>query len=395
MNNEKKIIYEGKNIILYMDDVSLSKVVFSFTGYEGDLGKNLYGDGFIQKNGFSGFFFVSLQNHWWQTPELDEAIEMANKYTASHNVRISYGQSMGGYGALLSAGRLNSRALVTAPQTTINPKLALVGDVWLEEINKNPIYRDNVLEELGETKSVVVIYDNKGKGDVSHIKYIENSIGVKLYKIPYATHNLPETLKEMGIISQLISDFFNNENAYDRISFRKIIRKRRSESFAYLHRLGVASRQSKNKWLYDFYKKCIVSRIKKKISEDGAWSRNKIDDGFISFNSQVDVFDRENDIFISKGRDPQIFLKNIPKEFSVGKIVFYSSSASIGNFFFSRGEKEKFSVSDSIRFNVKPGVNVVGFEGKSEGKERVQIIRFDPISQVGFFCILSVELMPA
>lgn len=46
--------------------------------------------------GLAAFFFVALANHWWQTHELDEAINIANANTENHTNRIVYGQSMGG-----------------------------------------------------------------------------------------------------------------------------------------------------------------------------------------------------------------------------------------------------------------------------------------------------------
>ncbi len=388
---DKKIIYEGKDIILYMDNISSSKVVFAFTGYEGEPGKNLYGDGFIQKCGFSGVFFVSLQNHWWQTPELIEAINIANSHTKNHEVRVSYGQSMGGYGALLCARRLNSRAVVTAPQTTINPELASIGDIWLENIRRSPIVRDNIREELVGMQSAIVIYDNKGGSDVSHVNYIEGRDGVVLYKIPYATHNLPATLSEMGLLSRVIAGFFESENKFSEFHFRRMIRERRANSFSYLKRLGFFAQRSKSKWLYDYYKKCVVARILEKISEAGLPCIGCVSAAEFRVNSHVESFDESTGVFISKGNDPQVMFKNIPENSTSGTLVFYSSSSSGGNLFYSRGTEERFSAADSMSFRVVAGVNVVQFDVRHEERGGAKALRFDPMSREGFFSVLSVS----
>ncbi|PFH27062.1 hypothetical protein [Burkholderia sp. JKS000303] len=387
----KKIIYEGKDIILYMDNISSSKVVFSFTGYEGEPGKNLYGDGFIQKCGFSGVFFVSLQNHWWQTPELIKAINVANHHTKRHKIRVTYGQSMGGYGALLCARRLNSRAVVTAPQTTINPELASIGEIWLENIRRSPIIRDNVLDELVGIKSAAVIYDNKGASDVSHVKYVERRDRVVLYKIPYATHNIPAALNEMGLLSKAISGFFENENGFEERYFRRMIRENRGNSFTYLKRLGFFAQRSRNKWLYDYYKKCVVARILRKISEaDFSYSRRANEIRF-RVNSHVESFDERAQVFVSKGNDPQVVFRNVPENSASGILVFYSSSSSSGNLFYSRGSEERFSATDALNFKVEAGVNVVRFDTRREESGNARTIRFDPMSCEGFFSVLSIS----
>ncbi|HBH9214098.1 TPA: hypothetical protein KYC37_005265, partial [Escherichia coli] len=212
MLNGKRLIYKGQHIALYIDDVSTSNVIFTFSGH-GANPKDLYGDGFIQSLGFSGVFFVALANHWWQTRELDEAINIANANTENHTNRIVYGQSMGGYGALLCAAKLKSRAVVTAPQTTLNAKNAKIPQSWMKDINQYPVIRDNLASELISVESIKIIYDVKDRWDVSHVNYLKSHIKwIDEYTIPYATHNLPRTLREMGIISSVISSAFKGKN---------------------------------------------------------------------------------------------------------------------------------------------------------------------------------------
>ncbi|MGE6106159.1 alpha/beta hydrolase-fold protein [Aeromonas veronii] len=212
MLDKKRLIYKGQHIALYIDDVSTSDVIFTFSGH-GANPKDLYGDGFIQSLGFSGVFFVALANHWWQTNELNEAINIANTNTKSHTNRIVYGQSMGGYGALLCAARLKSRVVVTAPQTTLDEQNAKIPQSWMKDINQYPIIRDNIVSELIDVESIKIIYDIKDKWDFSHVNYLQAHINwIDTYTIPYATHNLPKTLREMGIISSVIASAFKEEN---------------------------------------------------------------------------------------------------------------------------------------------------------------------------------------
>lgn len=397
MSNGKVQIYKGQQIAVYIDDISPSNVIFTFSGHGADP-KNLYGDGFIQKLGFSGVFFVSLANHWWQTEELEEAIAIANEKTKTHNNRIAYGQSMGAYGALLCSARLQSRAVVTAPQTTLNSQNANIPQVWLNDISQFPIVRDNIEKELLNVNSIKIVYDPKDSWDISHVDHLKKHIHwLDEYKVPYATHNLPGTLKEMGIISSLIPELFKNETL-NKYQFRKSIKANRSKSISYIRKLGTLTEKSKNKWLHGFYKKIATPHIEKamlNIEKHSPETNNETLRNFnsklLSTNQHVEIYDTEKLLFLSRENDPQLIFNNIPNITSTCNLSFFSSVESCGNIFFMRKINSTFSANDAINFTVKPGINHVNFDISGSPETAIEKIRFDPISCKGFFQILELN----
>lgn len=401
MLNAKTQIYKGKYISLYIDNISTSDVIFTFSGH-GANPKNLYGDGFIQQLGFSGVFFVSLANHWWQTPELNEAINIANENTKTHSNRIAYGQSMGGYGALLCAARLKSRVVVTAPQTTLDARKANISQAWMKDISQFPIIRDNVEDELMSVDSIKIFYDNKNSSDVSHVEHLKTHINwLDEYTIPYATHNLPRTLKEMGLITSLISESFKNEKT-NKIEFRKKIRANKAKSISYILNLRRHTEKSKNKWLHPFYKKIATSYIEKEISKVRKNDFIASDDDFrdlncklISMNQHVEIYDADKLLFLSRGNDPQLVYNDIPDSELICRLSFFSNTASYGNIFFLRKSSPGFSPNDAISFSVKSGINHVIFKLSSIKGNPLEKIRIDPISCSGFFQILEFKFEPS
>lgn len=358
MNQSKHLIYKGSQIDLYIDDVSTDNVIFTFSGH-GANPKNLYGDGFIQKHGFSGVFFVALNNHWWQTEELYEAIKIANEYTKNHSNRITYGQSMGAYGALLCASKLRSRVVVTAPQTSINPSEVPLPKIWLDDINKFPKITQPLEIELLATPSINIIYDPKDKCDIAHATHLRNHIPwVNEYKVPYLTHNLPQSLKEMEIISDVIPDFFKNTQI-EKSSLRNKIRTNRIKSTTYLKAVGESVKKSKNKWLYDLYKEIVSSRMQFIFNDSTLDQINIFDKYSLSINQSIETFDINQLIFLIKNSSAQITISKIPEGSKKLFLNFYSNTDSRGSNSFNSENNDSALTQSQIFFNVKKGFNSI------------------------------------
>lgn len=206
---ERSVIFDGDDISVLFDRHSPKGAVFSFSGYEAlKTEKPRYGDGFVQKCGLSGVFFVSKVSHWWQTPDLQKAIDAANEATQGMANRVTYGQSMGGYGALLSAGSLNARAVVTAPQTTLSDKHAPMMGAWCEKIKEHGREgRDNVIDEINASAGASMLFDPRSRVDLGHYRYVGKTKIVP-YIVPFGTHYIPKCLVEMGVFATIIAKMF-------------------------------------------------------------------------------------------------------------------------------------------------------------------------------------------
>ena len=68
-------------------------------------------------------FIVAKQNHWWQVEGLDELCASVKRFSRRFDRVVSYGSSMGGYGALLTAEAVGAtHVLAVSPQTVISSR---------------------------------------------------------------------------------------------------------------------------------------------------------------------------------------------------------------------------------------------------------------------------------
>src|SRR3712207_9016 len=99
------VLFEGSDLKVTLQDRSDGPVVVTFTEHHARYPiAEGFGDRFLEKQGIASVSFISKANHWWQTAEMHQAIDLVRKHSAIASRRkIGYGSSMGAYGAILFA----------------------------------------------------------------------------------------------------------------------------------------------------------------------------------------------------------------------------------------------------------------------------------------------------
>lgn len=254
---QRKILFDGDEILAIYDYVNSDTIVISFSGYNkpGDP-RPFYADGFLQKNNFSAVLVLAKNNHWYQTRELNSAILQIEKIAKSYKHRITYGQSMGAYGALLAAGSLSARAVVTAPQTTIStPNVSMV-PAWIDALKPYGVIKDDIPEQITISKGIDIIYDPRSRIDRQHYRHISKSKLVQAYILPFGTHYIPQCLSEMRLMSEAILGIFNKSLSPN--EFRKKTRSNRLSSQTYISAIIYAAIKRKSKWIANLLLKIIT-----------------------------------------------------------------------------------------------------------------------------------------
>jgi len=403
-----EIIYDGNAIQVIIDRVSdTHDVVFSFASFNAhNHGGPAYGNGFLQKNGFTAVFFLTKINCWWQTKEFDEAIEVANKHTQNIKRRVAYGQSMGGYGALLASGLLNSFALVTAPQTNITN--IPLHPVWKEHISKHPLVRDDVYVQIKKSPGVIVLYDPSCDLDHQHYSYISELPNVNRLIMPFATHNVPQCMLEMGILSDVIVSLLKHDLVSINQARRKIRSKRMCSPTYVLH----ASRfvlKRKGRFLKKRFFNALISSLSNQelkgsdlshvratlTSDDfkNYWVRSSINiDGFnIESANHVEIIEARFALFKSTGNDPQLIISNpIIGHITTLTIFINSSVKSTAVIYYSIKEGARhFNAKQALVQPVNIGCNKLIFILPDDCCS--PDIRFDPLNHEGLFSITSIS----
>lgn len=404
-----EIIFDGKSVQVIIDRVPESNAaVFSFASFNAHKNNGpAYGNGFLQKNGFTAVFFITKIHNWWQSDEFDNAIGIANEHTRNYKRRITYGQSMGGYGALLASGLLNSLALVTSPQTTITAKNIPLHPVWIEHISKFPTVRDDVCTQIKSSLNVVVVYDPANTIDHQHFTYISDHPNVSRMIIPFSTHNVPQAMLEMGVLSEVIVSLlkFDIQSINEA---RKKIRSNRLLSPTYVSRASLYVSRRKGDYIKKRFFNALISslsnpkfngsdlsHIRKTLTSDAYknyWVKSSLNiDGFsIEGINHIEIVEPRFALIKSTGNDPQLILRSQSSS-RVKRLSIHinSSVRSTAAIYYSTKKNARQYNSNQVLVNpVMIGHNKLDFIIPDECCS--SDIRFDPLTHEGVFSITSI-----
>lgn len=177
------------------------------------------GKGMIQKEEFVGIGSGGGENHvifvtdrlrsWFSRPGLqDRVIAAIGDYVAAHGIDrvVTIGNSMGGFGALLFAERLNAHvAIAFVPQFTMDPNV-LAEPRWAKyraNMDAAGLERlDNVL--TGKVPAFAVFGADEGE-DMAHLMALAACPKVQLWKMTGAGHDVAAALKEETLLNKAVS----------------------------------------------------------------------------------------------------------------------------------------------------------------------------------------------
>ena len=91
-----------------------------------------FGHGVFLGFGMDELHIIPRRNHWYQTPDLADATRIARDFAQTRKV-VTYGSSMGGYGAALMSARLGVPAVSLAPQYSLDAEIAPWETRWRED----------------------------------------------------------------------------------------------------------------------------------------------------------------------------------------------------------------------------------------------------------------------
>jgi len=124
---DRQLLYSGNHLHALMQDLDTEVVVIAFNN-RGELPAEgrYWGDRFFEKLGISSVGVVARKANWFPSEEMQEAAAFVREHVRGRRV-ITYGTSMGGYGALKFSKLLDAAvALAFSPQWSNNP--AEIGD---------------------------------------------------------------------------------------------------------------------------------------------------------------------------------------------------------------------------------------------------------------------------
>ena len=225
-----------------------------------------FGADFFAKRGIPAVHFVSLRNHWWQTAEMEAALQAVENLDLRSRFSgiTAYGSSMGGHGALIFSERLQAdRVLAFSPQFALHGRNASWNSVWAKETEDlTELYR---LEDgCSQVANILVVVDPTRKFDMVHVNAIQSHRDIRVLRIPFGAHPPMRYLNDQRLLAPLAEGMVFGTFNFQK--FRHLVRSDRRRNLRYL--LGIARRLHRRKSTTGTQSilKTAISEIKHRIA---------------------------------------------------------------------------------------------------------------------------------
>jgi hypothetical protein len=206
-------------VLLESDDLSIrllpgrgDTLIVAFTG----VGQ---GVGAIQKEEFIGIGSQDGQNHvvfvsarrrsWFSLPDMqDRILEVIGGYAQSNDLRklVTIGNSMGGFGALLFAERLQaSSAIAFVPQFTMHPEVLKESRWGKYRSQMQPAGLARLDEHLSGEVPAFAIFGGTETKDMRHMEALATCPNVQVWNITGAGHDVASVLKAEKVLEGAVS----------------------------------------------------------------------------------------------------------------------------------------------------------------------------------------------
>lgn len=189
----------------------------------------------IQKTGADALHFLPASNHWYQYPEIFDALAATKSISDRYHHVITYGMSMGGFAALQSSAFLNADITITySPQISVDHrKYNFVNRRWQSRMSGATFLWDD-LAHISTTARHIVIYDPFDP-DHKHIGVLRSHVTPEVILTPFSGHHSWRAIKDAGIGSAMLTRLIRGET--DHAWIRKSIRAGRRNNPVYLAKM--------------------------------------------------------------------------------------------------------------------------------------------------------------
>jgi tetratricopeptide (TPR) repeat protein len=165
-----------------------------------------FGGTFFEQRGVPAFHFLALWNHWWQPDSVMAAVERAAQAlkAAGKSRVMTYGSSMGGYGAAMHARALGATSvLMLAPQWSPDPARPPHETRWAAEARRITFLRDD-MGAFAAPEPVKYAAFDPCCADGKHAALYATIPNTVLLRCHDAGHALGHTLQQANLLSDLV-----------------------------------------------------------------------------------------------------------------------------------------------------------------------------------------------
>jgi len=190
-----------------------------------------FGEAWLKAEGISAIHVMGKAEDWYQYSDIEAALASVRMAVGTASRVITYGSSMGGYGAVRFADAIGAHAaLALSPQYTLDPDIVSHDRRWAQDAHRiGWIKRMN--GRLNSAARIIVVYDPRGPDDWHGRRIAEESSGDAI-RLPFTGHPVTSFLSEIGMLGSLVVDVLHDR--LDSRNFEREARGRRATSGVYL-----------------------------------------------------------------------------------------------------------------------------------------------------------------
>lgn len=191
-----------------------------------------WGEHLFRKLNVSCLCVKAHKSNWYLEQDLAIAFEKLQPFLKSFKRVITYGGSMGGFGALAYADALNADTVVSInPQSTLDRRIVLWEDRYPVAQEKLLDFSNPFSDAVGKyslVRRVYIFSDRRYDFDNKHLQRLEAS-NVTTINTPYIEHQVPEHLARIGalgyIVKSVIRDDFSPNVFYNLMRKRRMLKR--------------------------------------------------------------------------------------------------------------------------------------------------------------------------
>ena len=195
-----------------------------------------FGEDLFRREGLPHVCFISKANHWWHTAELQQAIASLKPKLGRFSRIVTYGVSMGAYGALVAARDLGaSHVLAFSPQVDVSGRLPL-NAVWRKDLKGVAMVQDLSANPPPPETRITLILDPTIDMDQAHRRDLLALRPAETLPTPFSGHSSALFLADLGLLKPLVLDAVAGR--FDLAAHRRSLRENRARHPLYANRLS-------------------------------------------------------------------------------------------------------------------------------------------------------------
>lgn len=176
--------------------------------YRPDPTRDGWGAGLVQRLGADGLFVMPAQVDWYRQPALRDffAFLRVSGFFRGYGEVVTYGSSMGAYGALAFSGLCGAHRVVAFnPQSSLSPSIV----PWEDRFPRSAVQDWNgpladARHHIPATAEVTLLVDPFNRKDRRHAARIEAAHPrTRILRVPFVGHEVMNALRDMGVLSGL------------------------------------------------------------------------------------------------------------------------------------------------------------------------------------------------